>query len=353
MLTEIYIERDKFFINETPTYPGVFQRGRKIEGLLFNSRMVQAVFDDANPETAKQWAYPDSGVWDPERNVGDFIAALPEYRRHGLLAVTVGLQGGGSVYRPEIYENYINSAYEPDGTFKPAYFERLLRVIQAADALGMIVIVNYFYVKHARRLEGETTARKITEGVTDWLLRTGYRNLLVDVANESADWWKVPHFQPENIHKLIEIVQETRLDGRRLLAGSSTSGGEALPTGRWQVVEDFHMPHGNGLKPEALRKKLQRFKAGEIYQKHPKPILINEDSVFVENLEAAVDEYASWGFYHQGYGSQYKDRMDWTVQEREELFEDLSGFQTVPVNWSINDRWKQAFFDHVKEITQS
>jgi hypothetical protein len=114
-------------------------------------------------------------VWDPERNVSEFCAALPVYRSHGLLAVTVGLQGGGSVYIPDIYDQYINSAYGPDETFKPAYFDRLLQVIQAADDCGMVVIVNYFYVKQARRLESEGVARQITERVTDWLLRSGHR----------------------------------------------------------------------------------------------------------------------------------------------------------------------------------
>ena len=353
MATEIHIDRNQFYINNQLTYPDISYQGRKIEGLLFNSRMVQAIFDDANPVTAVNWIYPDSGVWDADRNVDEFCAALPEYRRHGLLAVTVGLQGGGSVYHPEIYDHYLNSAFAPDGTFKQAYFDRLLKVIRAADEIGMIVIVNYFYVKQARRLESESVARRITEDVTDWLLRTGHRNLLVDVANESANWWNVSFFQPDSIHKLIEIVQQTTLDGRRLLAGSSTSGGEGLPYGRWQEIEDFHMPHGNGLKPDDLAAKLQRFKAGELYLTHPKPILINEDSVFVENLEAAIDEYSSWGFYHQGYGSQYKDLSDWTTQKRESQYADLTGFQTVPVNWGINDRWKKAFFNKLKEITQS
>jgi hypothetical protein len=40
------------------------------------------------------WDYPD-GPWDPERNVREFLAALPAWRRCGLLAVTVNLQGGG------------------------------------------------------------------------------------------------------------------------------------------------------------------------------------------------------------------------------------------------------------------
>lgn len=353
MPTEIHIEGNQFFINNQPTYAGVENQGRRIEGLLFNSRMVQAIFDDANPETARHWAYPDTGIWDARRNVDEFCAALPEYRRHGLLAVTVGLQGGGSVYTPEIYDNYLNTAYLPDGKFNAAYFERLLQVLSAADACGMVVIVNYFYVKQARCLQSESVARQITERVTDWLLQTGYRNILVDVANESADWWQVPHFQPASIHKLIEIVQQTTLDGRRLLAGSSTGGGDDLPFGRWQEIEDFHMPHGNGLKPDALRAKLRRFKAGEAFRQHPKPILINEDSVFVENLEAAVDEYTSWGFYHQGYGSHYKDLMDWTARPREQRFEDLTGFQTLPVNWTINDPWKRAFFERVKQLTRS
>ncbi len=349
MKTEIHIEGEKFFINSQLTYSGQNWRGHPAEGLLFNSRMVQAIFDDANPATAVHWRYPDTGVWDPERNTDEFCAALPEYRRHGLLAVTVGLQGGGSVYVPEIYEHYENSAFEPDGALRPDYFERLKRVLQAADACGMVVIVNYFYIKHARRFLNEQAIRNATERATDWLLQSGYRNILVDVANESADWWRNPPFQPANIHKLIEIVQQTTLEGRRLLAGSSSGGGEEVPYGRWLEIEDFHMPHGNGLRPDELRRKLRRFKEQPGFQRQPKPVLVNEDSVFIENLEAAAAEYASWGFYHQGYGCHYKDLMDWTVQERESSYEDLSGYQTVPVNWSINDPWKRAFFKALAE----
>ena len=353
MQTAIQIDANRFHINGRPTYEGVVWRGKPVEGLLFNSRMVQAIFDDANPETARHWRYPDTGAWDAARNTAEFCAALPEYQRHGLLAVTVGLQGGGSVYTSDLYDHYSNSAYEPDGAFKPAYFDRLLRVIQAADACGVIVIVNYFYWKQAARLHDEAVIRRVAEQVTDWLLRTGRHNILVDVANEAAPWWHNPPFHPDNVHRLIEIVQQTTLDGRRLLAGASTGGGEDLPVGRWREIEDFHMPHGNGCTPDQLRAKLRRLKGSDEFTRHPKPILINEDSVFVDNLEAAIDEYASWGFYHQGYGSHYRDRMDWTTQSRETRYEALTGFQTMPVNWSINDPWKRAFFDRLKAITQT
>jgi hypothetical protein len=351
MPTHIAIDGGRFLVNGRPTYEGREHRGRSIEGLLFNSRMAQGIFDDANPETAARWRYPDTGAWDPDRNTDELCAALPEYRRHGLLAITVGLQGGGSIYTPEVYERYLNSAYEPDGAFKPAAFDRLLRVIRAADGAGMIVIVNYFYWKQAARLRGEAVVASITERVTDWLLRAGCRNLLVDVANEAADWWRNPPFHPENVHRLIEIVQGTALGGRRLPAGSSASGGGDLPIGRWLEIEDFHLPHGNGLLPVELGAKLRRLKATDAYARAPKPIVVNEDSVFVDNLEAAVAEGCSWGFYCQGYGSAYRDRMDWTARGREARYADLSGFQTVPVNWSINDPHKRAFFERLAAIT--
>ena len=71
----------------------------------------------------------------------------------------------------------------------------------------------------------------------------------------------------------------------------------------------------------------------------------------MENLEAAVAEGCSWGFYCQGYGSSYRDLTDWTTRPREDRVEDLSGYQTLPVNWGINTERKRAFFDRIREIT--
>ena len=112
------------------------------------------------------------------------------------------------------------------------------------------------------------------------------------------------------------------------------------------------MPHGNDSPPEKLRDELRSLKNWEAYIGYPRPILINEDSVDVRNLDVAVDEGVSWGFYAQGYGSGYKDkRWDWTIHKREPLFEYLSGFQTPPVNWGINTDLKRIFFEKVREIT--
>ena len=92
--TRVSISGAKFLINGRTTYPGRIFRGRNIEGLLLNTRMVQGIFDDKNPATRGKWAYPDTGVWDPERNTNEFIAAMPAWRDHGVLCFTINLQGG-------------------------------------------------------------------------------------------------------------------------------------------------------------------------------------------------------------------------------------------------------------------
>ena len=60
--TTVAIDGDRFMINGRPTYAGRTWRGMKIEGLLMNSRMVQGIFDDLNPETRTRWKYPDTAL---------------------------------------------------------------------------------------------------------------------------------------------------------------------------------------------------------------------------------------------------------------------------------------------------
>jgi hypothetical protein len=352
-VTILAIDGTDFLIDGRPTYQGRQWNGYRVEGLLLNSRMVQAIFDDENPQTRKLWAYPDTGRWDPDRNTDEFCAALPTYRGHGLLAVTVGLQGGGSIYTGGVYDRYINSAFAPDGSLKPAYFDRLRRIVAAADTAGMVVIVNYFYWRQATRFESEAAIIKATRAASDWLLASGHRNVFVDVVNESGVGQPPEIMLPDRVDELIEVVQQTTRDGRRLLVGCSTGGGDSLPAGRWREIEDIALPHGNGCSPEQLAAKLRRLRETPEHRARPRPICVNEDSVFTENLDAAVARGCSWGFYCQGYGSDYRDRMDWKAHPRETAMEDLSGYQTLPVNWGINTPVKQAFFDRVAEITGS
>ena len=78
--TQLSIEGERWLINGRPTYEGQRYRGWNVEGLLMNSRMTNAVFDDENPVTRGLFAYPDTGEWDADRNTDEFIAMLPVYR---------------------------------------------------------------------------------------------------------------------------------------------------------------------------------------------------------------------------------------------------------------------------------
>src|SRR5690348_1236171 len=181
--TEVSIRGDQFFLNGRPTYPSRTYKGMKIEGLLMNVRAVQAGFDDLNPATRSRWAYPDTGKWDPERNTREFLAALPEWRRHGVLAFTVNLQGGS----PEGYSRqqpWENSAIDPGGNLRPEYMNRVARILERADQLGMVVILGYFYFGQDQRVTDETAVRRAVANATHWLLDTGRRNVLVEIDNE-------------------------------------------------------------------------------------------------------------------------------------------------------------------------
>jgi hypothetical protein len=354
MNTEVTVEGSKIFINGRPTYKGKTYKGSSIEGLLFNSRMAQATFDDTTEDTRHHWVYPDTGTWDPDRNTNEFIQALPEYRKHGLLAVTVGLQGGGSIYNPETYKRYWNSAFSPEGDLVIPYFDRLEQILKKADELGMVVIVNYLYLALTKRMKSKEAVYRACQGASERLLQSGFTNIIVDIVNECADFWDCSYVTPRNVHSLIEHVKGVTRRGRRLLCGVSTPGGQTrLPTEAWLCAEDISFPHGNGCGPEELKKKLERYRNTPGFQNRPRPLIINEDSTSPANLEAAVEGYASWGFYAQGYGSGYRGDKDvlWYEKPRENSLKDLSGYQTVPVNWGINTERKKSFFNRLEEIT--
>jgi hypothetical protein len=334
--TDVSIKGDQFFINGKPTYPGRTYKGMRIEGLLMNVRTVQATFDDLNPETRPKWVYPDTGKWDPERNVREFIAALPEWRRHGLLAFTINLQGGS----PEGYSKvqpWENTAIDPDGNLRPAYMDRFRRVLDRADQLGMVAIVGYFYFGQDQRVKDEAAVKRAVTNATNWLLDTGHRNLLIEIDNEcNVKAYDHDILKPARVHELIEMAKGMTRGGRRLLVGTSYGGGTPAED---NVVKasDFLLLHGNGPdNPERIRKMIRTSRQRPSWR--TMPVLINEDDHFrfdepENHMMAALSEYVSWGYF-EGGKSNYVD-----------------GHQCPPVNWGINTDRKRQFFARVKEIT--
>lgn len=334
--TKLSISQNQFYVNDQLTYKGRYWQGRKIEGLLMNSRMVQGIFDDSNPNTRQRFAYQDTGTWDPDRNTNEFIAAMPEWKSKGLLAFTLNLQGGS----PTGYGNsqpWINSAFSAQGNLKPDYVKRLTRILDRANELNMVVILGYFYFGQDQVLENESAVLSAVDNITNWLLEKGYENLLIEVNNE-CDHNAYDHniLRPNRVHELIQRVKETERNGKRLLVSTSYKGGN-IPSTKVIAESDYVILHGNGVHtPNGLRNLVRRTR--EVSQN--KPIIINEDDHFDfdkadYNFLAAVDEYASWGYFD--------------FREQGEAFE--QGFQTVPIDWGINSARKISFFNKVKEIT--
>jgi hypothetical protein len=339
--TEVTIVGDAFHVNGRPTYEGRSFRGMKIEGLLFNSRMVQATFDDLNPDTRGRWAYPDTGAWDPQRNTREFIEAMPEWRKHGLLCVTLNLQGGN----PRGYDRdqpWRNSAIEADGSLRGDYLARLEKILDKADELGMIVILGIFYFGQDHVLKDEAAIQRAADGVVDWIYARGYRNVLVEVNNECNVRYDHAVLKPDRVHELIERVKRrTRPDARpgkldRLLVSTSYGGG-TVPRETVVRAADFLLMHGNGVS-QAQRIADMVDKARQVPGYRPMPIVFNEDDHFDfdkprNNMLAATAKYASWGFFDPGENN-YRD-----------------GYQSPPVDWRINTERKRAFFALLEEVT--
>ena len=335
--TTVSIKGDSFYINGELTYVGRRWQGHDIQGLLFNARLVQGIFDDLNPATNAEWAYPDTHKWDAERNTDEFIAEMPEWRRHGLLAFTLNLQGGS----PQGYSKqqpWLNSAFARDGALRPAYTARLERILNRADELGMVVIVGYFYVAQAAHLDDEAAIKRATDNATQFLLRHGWRNVIVEIDNECDVGFRDPILKPDGVSELIARVKNTQSHGRHLLVGTSFRGG-AIPTEAVVRVSDFLLLHGNGVShPKQIAEMVSKTRAVPGYT--TKPILFNEDDHFdfdrpENNLTSALKERASWGYFDY--------RM------KGENFED--GFQSVPTDWKIDSVRKRAFFNLLAQIT--
>jgi hypothetical protein len=266
------------------------------------------------------------------------LAALPEWRRHGLLAFTVNLQGGS----PEGYSKdqpWENGAIDKDGILRPAYLDRLARILARADELGMVVIVGYFYFGQDQRIRDEAAVRRAVTNATQWLLDTGRRNILVEIDNEcNVKSYDHEILKPQRVHELIEQAKAITRGGRRLLVGTSYGGGTPAEA-NVVAASDFLLLHGNGPDDPARIHNMIRASRG-VSTWRPMPVLINEDDHFRfdepdNHMMAALTEYVSWGYFDPG-------KNDY-----------VNGYQCPPVKWGINTERKRQFFRKLKEVTGS
>jgi len=183
---------------------------------------------------------------------------MPVWKDHGLLAFTLNLQGGS----PTGYGNnlpWVNSTFDSKGELKPAYLNRLKRILNRADELHMVVILGYFYFGQDQVLENEAAVINATENITNWILENGYKNLLIEINNECDILYDHSILGPDRVHELINRVKRTEKDGYRLLVSTSFRG-TVVPKANVVMASDYILLHGNGIsQPSKLLQLINDF----------------------------------------------------------------------------------------------
>ena len=238
----------------------------RARGKLMMLRLAQGIFDD-------EWMSEQK--FEPDDNTNRLIAALDVYKAHGVLAFSVSLQGGNPGYDPKVNsirrrngakhgqgEGLLVSAFRADGSLKPAWLERLERLIRAADQRGMVVNLIYFYQGQDEVFESDQAIVDATRNITRWIIEKNFRNVVIDIANEwdlKGETWDQAGFIPENITGLVEVVRE-QFNGSDYLVpiGASTGGRMAYPESLARLC-DVVLVHGNGRTPPEKLARLREF----------------------------------------------------------------------------------------------
>ncbi len=328
--TKVSIQGDRFYLNGKVLYEGKSWEGHPMDGLLMNSRMVQGIFDDLNPVTMSLFRYPDTKVWDPNRNTDAFIAAMPKWYEKGLRCFTLNMQGGQPGGFENWYQNYMNRGYEADGSLNPGYMSRLERVLDAADEMGMIVILGYFYWGQDQHLANREYVENAAKNLTRWLVEKDYTNVLVEVCNES-DIPVTSHgiLYYSQVHQLVEMVKK---ESGGKLAVSASLVVYPEQTNELLDVCDYVLFHGNRVYDPKRIAEIGRAIRGNPHYRGT-PIVNNEDNHFdfeldINNMKEAVRNGIGWGYF------------DW------------DGYQKVPGSWEIDTPLKHGFFDLLEQMVK-
>jgi len=212
------------------------------QGKLMNIRCANALFDDESNLAISQ-------SFDPDANTNNFIAQLDSYKAHGVLSFNMCLQGGFPGY-----EGAIASAFNSDGSLKPAWMDRCDRVIKAANERNMIVQLALFYQRQDQILTDNNAVKEAVKNVCDWLIINNHRNVIIEVANEyyhSGFNNKIisTNAMTNGIGELIGIIK-TKFTGLGWSLPISASGlGGNIVSGTLKSEENLCMYHGNSTSP--------------------------------------------------------------------------------------------------------
>ncbi|MFI3170709.1 MAG: hypothetical protein R3Y06_12270 [Faecalibacterium sp.] len=306
--TKLTIDGEKFRINSALTYSELPTCKEKYHGMLMNSRMIQGIFDSKNRAQFDRFGK----TFDPDTNTDDLIAALPAWYAKGLRGITVGMQGGGACFtvRGHALEN---NPYSADGTVvDPAYLDRLDRLITACDALGMVVIVSYFYCHNIQHLNGAQAVLNATKAMSLFLEEKGYTNVIIEIANEYElmQYGAFPIIR--EAQGMVALIELAKTYAPNIPVGCSLSGGQI--NAEVCAASDVVLIHGNGQsrgKLYNLIRKAHEFAPG-------RPVVINEDSQAIGQLAVCAELATSWGYYNNM--TKQEPPCDWGITKGEDTY---------------------------------
>lgn len=286
-----------FYVRDAPDQPWrktYSESGYRPEaqGRLMNLRIAQAFFDD-------EWL--TEAPFDATAHTQRVIDALDIYKAHGILAINASLQGGNAGYGREVPQiarsrqakagpgaGMLNSAFNPDGSLKPAWMARVKALQRALDARGMILNLTYFYTGQDEVLRDIGAIQAAVRNATDWLIDNDCRNVLIEVVNEvDIGGFDHDHFIYNDLGLLLVRAKERFAAKKapfRLPVSASTGPSMLLFPGVEQEA-DFVSIHGNHRTAE---EKLVRTR--ELYRNPnaPGPIYMNEDDSNRETTPAVL-----------------------------------------------------------------
>lgn len=311
--TKYQIIGQDFYINGQKTYSEFPGCDPKNQGLLMNARFIQGVFNDTNPAHAH--LYDRFGKkWDPEENTRALCRALPQWYAMGLRAFTVGLQAGGPIYSFTDWAELETAAFSRDGReLNPDTWRRMVQIIQAADDLGMIVILSMFYQGQMQYFEDDAAVIEASKTVCRALLELDYDNIIIEVANE---YDTLNFHSPETaLHKHQNMAAWIRKI-RQWTGGRWAIGSSHAHQYDRRVVEasDVVLLHGNTKRKQELHDMFRTVRRWA----PDKPIVVNEDSPLFTQLEVAVEDHCSWGYYNTM--TKQEPPCDWGITPGEDTY---------------------------------
>jgi len=197
--TRVSIKDTRWHLNGRPTYPET-----QVEGLLMNVRMVNSVFEDR-----------ERTEFDAEKNTDRFIATIPDYAAQGVRAFTLNLQGGFPGY-----EGAVNSAFNPDGSLRKGYLQRVKRVIETCDRNGVVVILGCYYQRQDQIIRlAKKTSPKLpvsTSGLGD--------GRLPDNVAQASDFLLI-HFNGTKLDDIPKRIQALKKYGKPIVCNEDGKAG--------------------------------------------------------------------------------------------------------------------------------